>query len=112
VRENQAVGSQAIAAGAERDGWREQAADASQRAAAAEASSRAAAAEAERLRKAYEVRAAIFFFLVLRAYAPCSPASRQSDIGRAVVVQTCKKSRCRDAIASGFIDSLSFYYGN
>lgn len=75
VRENQAVGAHAIAAAAERDGWREQAADAAQRAAAAEAASRAADAGAERLRKAYEVRCR----LGCRGLAPCHPASLLND---------------------------------
>ena len=59
MRENQAIGEQAISAGIERDAWREEAAAASSRAAAAEAASRAADADSERLRKTYEVRGAI-----------------------------------------------------
>ena len=55
VRENQAIGGHAIAAGTERDAWREDAAAANSRAAAAEAAARAADAEIERLRKSYEV---------------------------------------------------------
>ena len=65
VRENQAIGGQAISAGTERDAWREEAGAAGARAAAVEAAARAADAETERLRKTYEVCTPLILLLIV-----------------------------------------------